>query len=86
MEYARRFKFLVCARNFDDTDLEGARLRDILAEIEALGYSILRAGRDDDAELVIRTDAAIGCVIVDWGDGAFRADQLRSYRWSASAA
>jgi ornithine decarboxylase/arginine decarboxylase len=67
MEYARRFKFLVCARNFDGTDLEGARLRDILAEIEALGYLTLRAGRDDDAELVIRTDAAIGCVVVDWG-------------------
>jgi ornithine decarboxylase/arginine decarboxylase len=67
MEYARRFKFLVCARNFDDADLEGARLREILAEVEALGYSALRAGRDDDAELVIRTDAAIGCVVVDWG-------------------
>jgi ornithine decarboxylase len=67
MEYARRFKFLVCARNFNDTDLEGARLRDILTEIEALGYGIFRANRDDDAELVIRTDAAIGCVVVDWG-------------------
>lgn len=72
MEYARRFKFLVCARDFDEADLEGARLRDILAEIEALGYSTLRAHRDDDAELVIRTDAAIGCVVVDWGKKGFR--------------
>ena len=28
---------------------------------------MLRARRDDDAELVVRTDAAIGCLIVDWG-------------------
>src|SRR6516164_5353208 len=67
MEYARHFKFLVCARNFDETDLEGARLRDILNEVERLGYSTIRARRDDDAELVVSTDSAIGCVVVDWG-------------------
>ena len=67
MEYARRFKFLICAPNFDEADLEGARLRQIIAEIEQDAYQVVRARRDDDAELVIRTDAAIGCVIVDWG-------------------
>jgi len=67
MEYARRFKVLVCAPAFDDTDLEGVRLRQILTEVEGMGYAVLRARRDDDAELVIRTDSAIGCVIVDWG-------------------
>ena len=67
MEYARRFKVLVCAPNFDESDLEGARLRQILNEIESTGYGVLRARRDDDAELVVRTDSALGCVIVDWG-------------------
>nr|WP_314073788.1 Orn/Lys/Arg decarboxylase N-terminal domain-containing protein [uncultured Roseococcus sp.] len=67
MEYARRFKVLVCAPNFDETDLEGARLRQILTEVEGMGYAVLRARRDDDAELVIRTDSAIGCILVDWG-------------------
>ena len=67
MEYARRFKFLVCAPAFDEADLEGLRLRQVLTEIEGLGYGVLRARRDDDAELVVRTDAAIGCVLVDWG-------------------
>ncbi len=67
MEYARRFKFLVCAPAFNAADLEGDRLHQILTEIEQDGYSVLRARRDDDAELVIRTDAAIGCVVVDWG-------------------
>ncbi len=67
MEYSRHFKFLVCAPAFDETDLEGARLHQIIAEIEQDGYQVARARRDDDAELVIRTDAAIGCVVVDWG-------------------
>jgi ornithine decarboxylase len=67
MEYSRRFKFLVCAPAFDESDLEGARLRDIIQEIEQDGYQVARARRDDDAELVVRTDAAIGCVVVDWG-------------------
>ena len=39
MEYARRFKFLVCVPSFSETDLEGARLHQILAEIEEDGYS-----------------------------------------------
>ncbi|RAI60178.1 Orn/Lys/Arg family decarboxylase [Roseicella frigidaeris] len=67
MEYARRFKFLVNAPNFDETDLEGQRLREILTRIEGSGYAVTRARRDDDAALMIRTDAAIGCLIVDWG-------------------
>ena len=67
MEYSRRFKFLVCAPAFNEGDLEGARLQQIIGEIEQDGYQVVRARREDDAELVIRTDAAIGCVVVDWG-------------------
>ncbi|KAI9033395.1 ornithine decarboxylase [Hyaloraphidium curvatum] len=69
MEYARRFKLLVCAPSFafDDTDLEGGRLRDVLSRVESMGFSAVRARRDDDAELVIRTDAALGTVLIDWG-------------------
>jgi len=68
MEYSRRFKFLLCAPAFDEAgDLEGERLHHIVREIEQDGYQVVRARRDDDAELVVRTDAAIGCLIVDWG-------------------
>ncbi len=67
MEYERRFTFLVCAPAFDDTDLEGMRLQHIVTEIERLGYAVVKARRADDAELAIQTDAAIGCMVVDWG-------------------
>ena len=67
MEYERRFKFLVCARAFDDDDLEGQRLAQIVDEVTRIGYTVIKARKPDDAELVIRTDAAVGCVVLDWG-------------------
>jgi ornithine decarboxylase len=67
MEYSRHFKFLICAPAFDPADLEGQRLQAIADEIEADGYGVMKARKVDDAELVIQTDAAVGCVLLDWG-------------------
>ena len=67
MEYARRFKFLICAPVFNAEDLEGQRLAHIAAEIERSGFAVMKARDDDDAEMAIRTDAAIGCCLIDWG-------------------
>jgi ornithine decarboxylase len=67
MEYSRHFKFLICAPAFDPADLEGQRLQEIAAEIERDGYGVMKARKVDDAELVIQTDAAVGCVLLDWG-------------------
>ena len=67
MAFEQRLKFLVCAPAFDADDLEGQRIAEIIAEVERDGFRVVRARRTDDAELVIRTDAAIGCVLIDWG-------------------
>ena len=67
MEYSRHFKFLICAPAFDPADLEGQRLQSIAEEIERDGYGVMKAHKIDDAELVIQTDAAVGCVLLDWG-------------------
>jgi ornithine decarboxylase len=67
MEYERRFKFLISSPAFDEKGLEGQRLQQIATEIEALGFAVLRARRPGDAELAVQTDAAIGCIVVDWG-------------------
>jgi ornithine decarboxylase len=66
MDYFRRFTFLVCAPAFEADDLEGHRLEQIIAEVERLGFQVVKARRSEDAELAIQTDAAIGCMIVDW--------------------
>jgi ornithine decarboxylase len=67
MEYERRFKFLICAPSFNDADLDWVRLQEIVHETERLGFSVLVARNTEDAELAIHTDAAIGCMVVDWG-------------------
>lgn len=67
MDYFRRFTFLFATPSFDANDLEGARFNQIVAEIEHSGFEVVRARSLEDAEISVQTDAAIGCMIVDWG-------------------
>lgn len=67
MDFFRRFTFLICAPAFDADDLEGHRLGEITVSIERMGFQVVRARRIEDAEMVVQTDAAIGCMVVDWG-------------------
>ncbi len=66
MDFFRHFTFLICAPAFDVNDLEGLRLQQIASEVERAGFQVVKARRVEDAELAIRTDAAIGCMIIDW--------------------
>jgi ornithine decarboxylase len=67
MDFFRRFTFLVCAPGFDADDLEGMRLQKIIAAVEDDGFQVVKARRTEDAEMAVQTDAAIGCMVVDWG-------------------
>lgn len=67
MDYFRRFNFLFATPSFDSEDLEGVRYKQIIQEIERSGFEVVRARNLDDAEIVVQTDAAIGCMMVDWG-------------------
>jgi arginine/lysine/ornithine decarboxylase len=67
MNFSQRFTFLFSAPGFDAEDLEGLRVQQIIAAIERLGFQVFRARRTEDAEIAIKTDAAIGCLVADWG-------------------
>jgi ornithine decarboxylase len=67
MDYFRRFTFLFAAPVFDTDALEGLRFNQIVTEIERSGFEVVRARRLEDAEIAVQTDAAIGCMVVDWG-------------------
>lgn len=67
MDFFRRFTFLFCAPAFDTDDLEGHRLGEITAAIDRMGFQVVRARRIEDAEIAVQTDAAVGCMVVDWG-------------------
>jgi ornithine decarboxylase/arginine decarboxylase len=67
MDYFRRFTFLFAAPAFDADDLEGVRFNQIVDEIQKSGFEVVRARKIEDAEIAVQTDAAIGCMVVDWG-------------------
>jgi ornithine decarboxylase len=71
MDYYRRFNFLFAAPAFDADDLAGMRFNQIVAEIERSGFEVVKARRIEDAEVAVKTDAAIGCMMVDWGKKGF---------------
>ena len=67
MNFFQRFTFLFSAPAFDAEDLEGMRVQQIITAIEHMGFQVVKARRLEDAEIAVQTDAAIGCIIVDWG-------------------
>jgi len=67
MNFFQRFTFLFSAPVFDADDLEGLRVNQIIAAIERMGFQVIKARRVEDAEIAVQTDAAIGCMVVDWG-------------------
>src|SRR6202142_4117204 len=67
MNYFQRFTFLFSAPTFDADDLEGLRVNQIITAIERMGFQVIKARRLEDAEIAVQTDAAIGCMVVDWG-------------------
>jgi ornithine decarboxylase/arginine decarboxylase len=67
MDYFRRFNFLFAMPSFEPDNLEGVRFTQIVDEIERSGFEVVRARKIEDAEIAVRTDAAIGCMVVDWG-------------------
>ena len=73
MNFSQRFTFLFSAPTFDSEDLEGMRVQQIVAAIQKLGFQVIRAPRIEDAEMAVQTDAAIGCLVVDWGKRGSRA-------------
>jgi ornithine decarboxylase len=67
MDYFKRFNFLFAMPTFDADDLEGVRLNQIVDEIERSGFEVVKARKLEDAAIAVQTDAAIGCMVVDWG-------------------
>ena len=71
MDFTRRFTVLMCTPTFDPDDLEGRRIEQIVEAVEKSGFEVIRARRVEDAAIAVQTDAAIGCMVVDWGKRGF---------------
>ncbi|AKJ70353.2 amino acid decarboxylase [Pandoraea thiooxydans] len=66
MRYEQMFGFLFCCSMPVPSTLPSQRLRHIVVELERLGFATALAASTDEARSTIRSDASIGCMIVEW--------------------
>jgi len=71
------FRALVCSEVLQRTSHEAVHLRSVLAELGKLGFGVLEASSVEDAESAIRSDPALGCLLLEWGDGKWQEDMDR---------
>jgi len=67
MLYERMFQFLFCSASLTANTPEGCRLREIVEEVERLGFQPVKTESAESGELAIKMDAAIGCIVIEWG-------------------
>jgi hypothetical protein len=68
MDYFRRFTFLFATpTSSTPTISKASAFNQIVTEIERSGFEVVKARKLEDAEIAVQTDAAIGCMVVDWG-------------------
>ena len=72
MSFQTRFRILVCSRVLKTESQEAVRLREVLSELKKLGYTVVETYTITDASTVIYADAALGCLLFEWGEGDWR--------------
>jgi ornithine decarboxylase len=67
MRYESMFQFLLIAE-ISTLESTGARhLQEIVASVQERGIRVLQATSFPDGRLAVESDAAIGCILVEWG-------------------
>ena len=77
MLYDRMFQFLFCSPTLEANGPVGQRLQQIMDQVERLGFGLIKASSIEAGELAVRTDAAIGCIVLEWGPDEPLADVNR---------
>jgi ornithine decarboxylase len=71
MLYETMFQFLVCSPAVGAGTLEGLRLQQISEEVRHAGFEVMESQSLEQAELAVRTDASLGCILLEWGSGTW---------------
>lgn len=74
MSYDQMFGFLVCSAAAQTPGFSSARLQRVMDEIKRLGYGTTLTSTIADAQSVIRSDATIGCIVVEWSLSGSRSE------------
>jgi hypothetical protein len=72
MSFETLFRVLACSQILSGPSQETVHLTGILAEIEKLGPKVIRTSTVTDADMAIRSDAALGCLLLEWGESEWQ--------------
>jgi ornithine decarboxylase len=70
MLYERMFHFLFCSPALRGDTPATQRVGEIVAEVERLGFRCMKTTSVEGGRLAVSTDAAIGCIVLEWGSSA----------------
>ncbi len=74
MTFETQFRVLICSQLLHSESPEATALHSISAGLAQHGFGITKASSVEKAESAVRSDAAIGCLLLEWGDEGWRAD------------
>ena len=74
MSFETRFRVLICSQLLHSESPEATQLRAISAELAHRGFGITNATSVEEASSAVRSDAALGCLLLEWGDAGWRGD------------
>lgn len=66
MKYDHLFQFLFCAPDLATDTAEHRQLQRIVQALETTAYQVIRAGSTAEADFVIRSNASLGCIVLQW--------------------
>ncbi len=76
MSYETRFRILGCTRPMQAPSPETESFQQILGNLKKQGFTTSLESSVEDAATAIRADAGLGCLLLEWGDGAWQSGIL----------
>ncbi len=78
MENLEQFPILVIDDQIKEDNLSGQAIRNIIEHLEHLGFSVIKALQAKDGLTIIKANAAISCILLDWEIGEDNKKSLNS--------
>ncbi len=72
MSFESSFRILTCTQYSPENAPETRHLQAVIAALKALGHPVAHDNSVEDAATAIRTDAALGALLLEWGENVWR--------------
>ncbi|HEX3045863.1 MAG TPA: Orn/Lys/Arg decarboxylase N-terminal domain-containing protein [Bacillota bacterium] len=67
MEYKKLFRFLIISEQLGEDSVIGRLIQAIIDAIQERDYQVKQARSDEEAQVLLENDPALGCFLIAWG-------------------